>query len=90
MSHSRHQSLCHPTPSLERLSEEADLIIKYSMASNSWKTYKTAVEAFIQFRLIYKFGNIWPASVDEIAIYLLRSSHIKNLRQLQSLLIYLG
>jgi hypothetical protein len=39
------------------------------MASNSWKTYKTAVEAFIQFRLIYKFGNIWPASVDEIAIF---------------------
>jgi hypothetical protein len=33
------------------------------MASNPWKTYKTAVEAFIQFRLIYKFGNIWPASV---------------------------
>jgi len=38
------------------------------MASNSWKTYKTAVEAFIKSRLIYKFGNIWPASVDEIAI----------------------
>jgi hypothetical protein len=48
---------------LERLSEEADLIIKYSMASNSWKTYKTALEAFIQFRLIYKFGNIWPADI---------------------------
>ena len=33
-------------PILECLSEEADLIIKCSMASNSWKTYKTAVEAF--------------------------------------------
>ena len=71
MSHSRHQTLCHSTPSLERFkSGEVDLIIKYLMASNSWKTYKTAVEAFIQFRLIYKFGNIWPASVDEIAIFI--------------------
>ena len=68
LSHSRHQPLCHSTPSLEHISEEADLIIKCSMTSNPWKTYKTAVEAFIQFRLIYKFGNIWPALVDEIAI----------------------
>jgi hypothetical protein len=40
------------------------------MASNSWKTYKTAVEAFIHFCLIYKFCNIWLASVDEIAIFI--------------------
>jgi len=40
------------------------------MASNSWITYKTAIEAFNQFRLIYKFGNIWPASVDEIEKYI--------------------
>jgi hypothetical protein len=34
------------------------------------KHIQQRVEAFIQFHLIYKFGNIWPASVDEFAIFM--------------------
>jgi hypothetical protein len=48
------------------------------MASNSWKTYKIAV-AFNQFRLIYKFFGLHQLTKSRI---ILRSFHIKDLRQL--------
>ncbi|CAG2209864.1 unnamed protein product [Mytilus edulis] len=70
MPHSR----CKPThdsgPSMESLKDEADLLLKCSMASNSWKTYKTAVECFKKFRFIYNYRDIWPVPIDEIAQFI--------------------
>ncbi|VDI82774.1 Hypothetical predicted protein [Mytilus galloprovincialis] len=59
-----------PDPSLECLKDEADLLLKCSMAPNSWKTYKTAVECFKKFRIIYNYRHIWPVPIDEIAQFI--------------------
>lgn len=38
------------------------------MSTNSWKTYKTAVDSFNYFRIFYGFDDILPAPVDHIYI----------------------
>ena len=40
------------------------------MASNSWKTYKTAVDSFKTFRNGYFLEDIWPAPIDHIAKFI--------------------
>ena len=59
--------LCYPVPPLGSLNAEVKSLINLSMASSSWKTYKTAVESFHQFRFLYNIEKIWPAPVDHIA-----------------------
>ena len=53
-------------PSLEDLNIEADRLITHSMAANTWKTYKTAVDSINEFRHIYALSNSWPIALDEI------------------------
>ena len=36
------------------------------MASSTWKTYKTAVESFHQFRISYNFSQVWPVPIDQL------------------------
>ena len=45
------------------------------MASNSWKTNKTAVDSFKNFRNFYHLGEICPATVDHIAKFIAFSSN---------------
>ncbi|CAC5358046.1 unnamed protein product [Mytilus coruscus] len=68
--HSRCKLICDYDPPLKSLKDEADLLLKWSMASNSWKTYKTAEECFKKFRIIYNYFDIWPVPIDEIALYI--------------------
>ncbi|CAG2195652.1 unnamed protein product [Mytilus edulis] len=46
------------------------MLLKCSMAPNSWKTYKTAVECLKKFRIIYNNRDIWPVPIDEIAQFI--------------------
>ncbi|CAC5380841.1 unnamed protein product [Mytilus coruscus] len=68
--HSRCKPIHDSGPPLERLKDEADLLLKCSMAPNSWKTYKTAVECLKKFRIIYNYRDIWPVPIDEIAQFI--------------------
>ena len=70
MPHSRCKPILDSGPSLECLKDEADLLLKCSMAPNSWKTYKTAVECLKKFRIIYNNRDIWPVPIDEIAQFI--------------------
>lgn len=45
-------------------------LINSSMAYSSSKTYKTAVDAFHTFRLLYNLENIWPVPIDTISHFI--------------------
>ncbi|CAC5366987.1 unnamed protein product [Mytilus coruscus] len=68
--HNRCKPICDSDPPLESLKDEAELFLKWSMASNSWKTYKTAVECFKKCRIIYNYFDIWPVPIDKIAQFI--------------------
>jgi hypothetical protein len=53
---------------LEDLNIKADRLITHSMVTNTWKTYKTAVDSINEFRHIYALSNSWPIPLDEINI----------------------
>lgn len=55
---------------MESLKSEINLLINASMAQNTWKTYKTAVESFNAFRSLYKMSDIWPAPLNDIIYYI--------------------
>jgi hypothetical protein len=57
VSNSRRKTLSNPTPTLDSLNEEINVLINMSMASGSWKTYKTAVDSLENFRKIYKMNT---------------------------------
>jgi hypothetical protein len=44
-------------PSLEDLNIEADRLITHSMAANTWKTYKTAVDSINEFPTLNNAKN---------------------------------
>ena len=71
----RSRSLCHSVPSVGDINAEMDNLIKLSMSTNSWKTYKTVVDSFNFFRISYGFDDILPASVDHIARFIAYLSH---------------
>ena len=52
------------------INTEIDSLMKLSMFTNSWKTYKTAVDSFNFFRISYGFDDILPAPVDHIARFI--------------------
>ena len=70
MSNSRRKTLSNPTPTLDSLNEEINVLINMSMASGSWKTYKTAVDSLENFRKIYKMNPIWPVPVEILAQFI--------------------
>jgi hypothetical protein len=67
---SRRHSLCDYLPPLEHLNEEVNVLIDCSMSTSTWKTYKTAVNCFDNFRASYNFGNTWPLPIDELAQFI--------------------
>ena len=70
MPNSRRHSLCDYVPPLEHLNEEVNVLIDCSMSTSTWKTYKTAVNCFDNFRASYNFGNTWPLPIDELAQFI--------------------
>ena len=52
------------------LNEEVNCLINMSMASGTWKTYKTAVDSLANFRKIYKMNPIWPVPVEILAQFI--------------------
>ena len=52
------------------LNEEVNCLINMSMASGTWKTYKTAVDSLENFRKIYKMHPIWPVPVEILAQFI--------------------
>lgn len=51
---------------MEDLESEADKLLESSLASNTWKTYNSAVEALAKFRLQYDLDNFWPVPLDHL------------------------
>ena len=70
MPYSRRETISHSVPPMDNLTREVQSLINSSMAYSSWKTYKTAVDAFHTFRLLYNLENIWPVSIDTIAHFI--------------------
>ena len=54
---------------------EIDSLMKLSMSTNSWKTYKTAVDSFNFFRISYGFDDILPTLSIIIARFIAYLSH---------------
>ena len=57
-------------PSLEILAREAECLFANRMATNTWKTYTTAVDSVNRFRHEYSFTNGWPVSIEELMNYI--------------------
>ena len=55
----RPQSHTHTRPSLEDFATETDSLIAHSLATNTWKTYKTAADSLLRFRREYGFPDSW-------------------------------
>lgn len=57
-------------PSLADLSREVDTLVQFSLANNTWKCYKTAVESFEKFRCDYGLLQVWPTPLENIMAYI--------------------
>lgn len=60
---------------MENLDTEVDSLLKSSLASNTWKTYNSAVDSFKRFRLSYNLHDVWPAPLYDIIKYIAYLSH---------------
>jgi hypothetical protein len=65
----KHQTTI-PSHLWRNINIEADRLITHSMAANTWKTYKTAVDSINEFRHIYALSNSWSIPLDEIIDYI--------------------
>lgn len=52
------------------LAVEAESLIKHSLAENTWKTYKVAVESLNQFRAEHYLPIAWPISLEHLIQYI--------------------
>ena len=57
------------------LATEIDDLVESSIASNTWKVYKTAVDSFQNFRQLYDMSQSWPAPLNDILFYIAYLSH---------------
>ena len=78
MPNSRSTTSRYSRPSLEALDFEVNVLIKSSLASNTWKTYNTAVESLRKFRLLYDLPDIWPVPLHDIIQYIAYLSYEAN------------
>ena len=62
----RPQAHIHTRPPLEDLATEADSLIAHSLATNTWKAYKTAADSLLRFRREYGFPDSWPVPLDQL------------------------
>jgi hypothetical protein len=52
------------------LDAEVNLLLKSSLASNTWKAYNSAVESFKRFRVMYDLHDEWPVTLHDIIKYI--------------------
>lgn len=45
---------------MDDLATEIEDLVESSVASNTWKVYKTAVDSFQNFRQLYDMSQSWP------------------------------
>ena len=57
-------------PPVETLDAEVNLLLKSSLASNTWKTYNSAVESSKRFRVMYDLYDEWPVPLHDIIKYI--------------------
>jgi len=55
---------------LEALGGEAQRLLKSSLAPATWSSYRRGLESFINFRSQYQLGCVWPASQNDIILYI--------------------
>ena len=51
---------------MEDLATEADSLMTHSLATNTWKTYKTTANSLLRFRREYGFPDSWPVPLDQL------------------------
>jgi hypothetical protein len=59
MSWCRRREIANTKPSMDELATEIDDLVESSVASNTWKVYKTAVDSFQNFRQLYDMSQSW-------------------------------
>ncbi|CAG2234123.1 unnamed protein product [Mytilus edulis] len=57
-------------PTLEILDVEVEKLVHFSMAKNTWKTYKTALESLAKFSKEYDLSVSWPIQIDVLTRFI--------------------
>ena len=78
MSWCRSRENANTKPSMDELTTEIDDLVESSVASNTWKVYKTAVDSFQNFRQLYDMSQSWPAPLNDILFYIAYLSHTNH------------
>lgn len=78
MSWCRSRENANTKPSMDELATEIDDLVESSVASNTWKVYKTAVDSFQNFRQLYDMSQSWPAPLNDILFYIAYLSHTNH------------
>lgn len=60
---------------MEALESEVNVLIKSSLAPNTWKTYNSAVQSLGNFRLLYDLPDIWPVPLYDLIQYIAYMSY---------------
>jgi hypothetical protein len=63
---------------MDELATEIDDLVESSVASNTWKVYKTAADSFQNFRQLYDMSQFWPAPLNDILFYIAYLSHTNH------------
>ena len=63
---------------MDELATEIDDLVESSVASNTWKVYKTAVDSFQNFRQLYDMSQSWPTPLNDILFYIAYLSHTNH------------
>ena len=56
--------------SLEPLSLNAQRLLRASLAENTWKMYRKAVNYFIEFRVKWDLSSVWPVGSMDIMAFI--------------------
>ena len=78
MSWCRRRENANTKPSMDELATEIDDLVESSVASNTWKVYKTAVDSFQNFRQLYDMSQFWQAPLNDILFYIACLSHTNH------------
>ncbi|CAG2188547.1 unnamed protein product [Mytilus edulis] len=67
---SRQGTYSNAKPTMEILDVEVEKLVHFSMAKNTWKTYKTALESLAKFSKEYDLNVSWPIQIDVLTRFI--------------------
>ncbi|CAG2186129.1 unnamed protein product [Mytilus edulis] len=67
---SRQGTYSNAKPTMEILDVEVKKLVHFSMAKNTWKTYKTALESLAKFSKEYDLNVSWPIQIDVLTRFI--------------------